>query len=162
MQAENEKKIHEAFEISIVLKGIHAVIEVVGGALLYLVPTDYLARIITNITQDELIQDSGDLIANYLLHVSQVMYAGGKTFAAWYLLSHGVIKVVLVIGLLRDKLWAYQASLVVLVVFIAYQLYRYSHTHSVGLLVLTVFDIVVIWLVSHEYRVKRGLVAIEQ
>jgi uncharacterized membrane protein len=50
---------------------------------------------------------------------------------AFYLLSHGLVKVLLVAGLLREKLWAYPASLIVLSAFIAYQTYRYSSTHSI-------------------------------
>ncbi len=41
--------------------------------------------------------------------------------------------------------------------FIAYQMYRFSYTHSIGLLVLTVFDLFVVWLVWKEYRVVLGL-----
>ena len=75
-------------------------------------------------------------------------------FYAFYLLSHGVVKLLLVAGLLRDKLWAYPASPVAMTLFIAYQLYRYSYTHGIGLLALTVFDLVVIWLVWHEWRAR--------
>ncbi|GAC1575862.1 MAG: hypothetical protein NVS3B5_07120 [Sphingomicrobium sp.] len=45
------------------------------------------------------------------------------------------------------KLWAYPASLVVMGLFIIYQLYRFSYTHGVGLILLTVFDLIVIALV---------------
>ena len=59
------------------------------------------------------------------------------------------------IGLLRNKLWAYPVSLAVLGLFIIYQLYRFSYSHGVGLLVLTGFDGVVMGLVWHEYRLIR-------
>lgn len=65
------------------------------------------------------------------------------------------MKLALVIGLLREKLWAYPASLIALALFIAYQLYRYAFTNSVGLLALTVFDLFVMLLVWHEYRLIR-------
>lgn len=64
-------------------------------------------------------------------------------------------KLLLVAGLLREKLWAYPASLAVLGLFIVYQLYRYSYTHGVGLIVLSLFDVMVIVLVWHEYRLVR-------
>lgn len=68
------------------------------------------------------------------------------------------MKVLLVIGLLKEKLSAYPASPVVLAAFIAYQLYRYSYTHSLGLIVLSVFDLVVVVLVWHEWCILRGRV----
>jgi uncharacterized membrane protein len=39
--------------------------------------------------------------------------------------------------------------------FIAYQVYRYTYTHSVGLVLLTVFDLFVMVLIWHEYRLVR-------
>jgi uncharacterized membrane protein len=87
--------------------------------------------------------------------VAQHLSVGTETFYAFYLLSHGLVNVALVIGLLRGRLWAYPVSLAVLVAFIAYQGYRYSYTHSIGLMVLTAFDIVIIWLIWHEWRLLR-------
>jgi len=78
-----------------------------------------------------------------------------QNFYAFYLLSHGVVKLFLVVGLLKGKLWSYPASLIVLGLFILYQLYRYSYTHGVGLIALTVFDIVVMALIWHEYGLVR-------
>ncbi len=65
-----------------------------------------------------------------------------------YLLNHGIVKRLLVIGLLHNKLWSYPASLVF--GFIIYQLYRFSYTQGAGLIVLTVFDGVVMGLIWHE------------
>jgi uncharacterized membrane protein len=72
-------------------------------------------------------------------------------------LSHGIVKLFLVVGLLRNKLWAYPAAIVVFVLFIAYQLYRLSSAPSPLLVLLTVFDVVVIGLTWHEYRIVLGL-----
>ena len=73
-------------------------------------------------------------------------------FYAVYLLIHGLVKLVLVAGLLRGLRWAYPASLVVMAMFVAYQLHRFSATHRVGLLVLSVFDLLVIALIWREWR----------
>jgi uncharacterized membrane protein len=43
----------------------------------------------------------------------------------------------------------------VLGLFIAYQIYRFSYTRSAGLVVLTVFDLLVIFLIWHEYQLIR-------
>jgi uncharacterized membrane protein len=39
--------------------------------------------------------------------------------------------------------------------FIAYQLYRYSYTHEIALVALSIFDLFVIALAIHEYRLLR-------
>ncbi len=48
-----------------------------------------------------------------------------------------------------------RTSLVVLGLFIVYQFYRFAYTHGAGLIVLTVFDVFVVELISHEYRLMR-------
>ncbi|TMV55178.1 DUF2127 domain-containing protein, partial [Thioclava sp. BHET1] len=72
-----------------------------------------------------------------------------------YLLIHGIVKLCVVAGLALEILWAYPASILVLIAFILYQLERFTHTHSIVLIALTAFDLVVIWLAWHEYQVMR-------
>ncbi len=147
-----EKSIHQLFEFSVFLKGLHAIIEIVGGILLYSISTSYIISTLENLAESELLNDPHDVVSNYLLHVSETFTGSGQSFAAYYLLSHGIIKMCLVVGLLRNKLWSYPASLVALGAFIIYQVYRYTFTHSIWLIVLTIFDFLVIWLIWHEYK----------
>jgi uncharacterized membrane protein len=151
----NERRIHRIFEISILLKGAHALIECIGGLVLAFVSTSAIPRLVNMLTQEELIEDPDDFVATHVLGFVQNYSVSTQHFYAFYLLSHGVIKVALVIGLLRNKLWAYPASLVVLGAFIVYQLYRFSYTHGFGLVVLTAFDVLVMGLIWHEYRLVR-------
>jgi uncharacterized membrane protein len=158
--AMHERQIHQIFEVSILLKGAHALIECACGVVLAFVSTSSIIHLVNRLTQDELVQNPHDFIATHLLGWAQGFSVQAQHFYAFYLLSHGVVKLLLVVGLLREKRWAYPASLAVLGLFVVYQLYRYSYTHGVGLLVLTVFDAIVIGLIWHEYRlVRRGLTA---
>jgi uncharacterized membrane protein len=150
-----EKRIHQLFEVSIALKGVHALIECAGGLALVLISAASIRGFVAAITQYELAEDPGDFIAGHLLDWAQALSVSTKNFFAFYLLSHGVVKLILVVALLRDRAWAYPASLVVLVLFIAYQAYRYTLTQSIFLVVLTVFDLIVIALIWHEYRLIR-------
>ena len=138
------------------LKGAHALIECLGGLLLFFVSTQAITGLVKALTQNELNEDPGDLVVTTLRDLAGNLSVSTERFYAWYLLSHGVIKLLLVIGLLRNQLWAYPASLVALVLFMAYQLYRFSFTHGIGLIVLTVFDLAVVVLIWHEYRIVRS------
>jgi uncharacterized membrane protein len=151
----NEHRIHQIFQVSVLLKGTHALIECLGGIALALVSTSSIANFVNAITQDELIKDPNDFVATHLLTMAHNFSVQTQHFYAFYLLSHGIVKVALVVGLLREKLWAYPASLIVLTLFVLYQLYRFSYTHGLGLIVLTLFDIVVMGLIWHEYGLMR-------
>lgn len=156
-----ERRIHELFEISVLLKGAHAVIECIGGLALALTANGAIATLVARLTQEELQEDRADYVANHLLAWAQAFSIETQHFYAFYLLSHGVVKLALVAGLLMRKLWAYPASLAILTLFIAYQLYRYSFTHSIGLIALTVFDLIVMALIWHEYRLLRAHLPVE-
>ena len=153
-----EKRIHQLFEVSVALKGLHALIEIVSGLLLYFVSTATIVALIDRLTKSELLEDPNDFIAHHVTRFGQGFSAEAHHFYAFYLLSHGLVKAVLVIGLLRQKLWAYPASFVVFGAFITYQLYRYSYTQDVSLILLSALDLIVIALAFHEYRLlKRHL-----
>jgi uncharacterized membrane protein len=151
----NERRIHRVFLLSVLLKGAHAVIECAGGLALALITTTAIANLVNRFTQEELIEDPNDILATHLLGLAQNFSVASKQFYAFYLLSHGAVKLLLVVGLLKGKLWSYPASLVVFGVFILYQLYRFSYTQGAGLIALTVLDIVVMLLIWHEYNLVR-------
>ena len=77
------------------------------------------------------------------------------TAAAVFLLSHGVVKLFLVVMLLRNKEWAYPVFIVVLAGLITYQIYQLSVSMAYWLLFLTIFDVIVLLLTWHEYRLRR-------
>jgi uncharacterized membrane protein len=151
----NERQIHQIFEISVLLKGVHALIECIGGIVLAFVNTSTITNLVNALTQEELVEDPKDFVETHLLSLAQDFTVSTQRFYAVYLLSHGLIKLLLVIGLLRNKLWAYPVSLFTLGLFIVYQLYRFSYTHGLGLIVLTLLDVVVVGLIWHEFRLVR-------
>ena len=151
----DEKRIHLIFQVSLWLKGAFALFEIAGGVLAYLVPQQFLLNLAAVLTRHELAEDPHDVIANYLLHAAQHYSVGTREFTAIYLVSHGLTKLWLIVGLLRERLWYYPTALVVFGLFIAYQVYRFSHTHSAFLLLITALDVLVIVLTWHEYRFLR-------
>src|SRR5436190_14262818 len=150
-----EKRIHEIFVVSVLFKGVHALIEIVGGIALYLTSTQTIVDFLNRVTRVQLLDDPDDWVGNHLFEFAQGFSVEAHHFYAFYLLSHGLVKSVLIVGLLREKLWAYPASFAVFGAFIAYQLYRYTYTHDIALILLSIFDLFVIYLAAHEYRLLR-------
>jgi len=143
------------FEVGIIGKGLNGAAELIGGVLLLLVSPDRIHRLIVAVTQGELSEDPRDFVATHLLHTASGLTGHAVLFGATYLLAHGVIKVALVIALLLDKIWAYPWMIVVLLVFIGYQLYRIVLHPTAGLIALTVFDTAIVALTWREYRQQR-------
>lgn len=148
----SRKALHGTFQLSILLKGLFALFESITGATLYFVPRRMLNRIAVTIGTLDLSQNRHDFINVHLRHLLAGVTGTGRHFAAAYLISHGVVKIVLVVELLRNRLWAYPLMIVVIGVFVGYQCYRFSLTHSPAMAALTVFDLGVIALTALEYR----------
>jgi uncharacterized membrane protein len=153
----SRKALHGTFQCSIVLKGLFALFESITGATLYFVPRRMLNRIAVAIGTLDLSRNRQDFINVHLRHSLAGITGTGRHFAAAYLISHGVVKVVLVVELLRNRLWAYPLMIIVIGVFVGYQCYRFSLTHSLAMAALTVFDLGVIALTVLEYREQLRL-----
>jgi uncharacterized membrane protein len=151
---ENEQKdiVHISFEIGLLLKGIDGLLEIIGGVLMLFLSPNRLNWLIRFFTQHELSEDPKDRVANLLITLSSSFSISTQQFAVFYLISHGIIKCILILLLWRRKLWAYPLTIVSLILFIAYQIYRYTLTQSVFLILLTVFDVVMIALTYLEYK----------
>lgn len=152
MNAKGKDVVHISFELGLIIKGIDGLLEIFGGFLLLYLNPNRMGRLVTLLTQHELSEDPKDLVANALIRFSHSFSISTQAFGVFYLISHGVIKSVLILLLWRKKLWAYPLTIASLVLFIAYQIYRYSVHASMLLLLLTVFDIVMIILTFIEYK----------
>lgn len=147
------------FRITLVLKGVDGLLEMVGGVLLLLVTPDQISSLVRTLTQHELSVDSGDLLANAARHAADSLTVSASTFAAVYLLLHGLVKIVLVWAVLKDYLWAYPWMIAFLLIFIGFQCYQIAVSFSWALVVLTLFDVLVVWLTRREYGVQRNRAA---
>jgi uncharacterized membrane protein len=145
-----EKEIRLVFVISLILKALNAIGQTLLGIVLLF--TSDITGTIYSLAQKELLEDPGDFFATHVSRIASSLSAETQLFGALYLLSHGVIKLFLVWGMMKNKLWAYPASLAVFALFIVYQIIRFTSTHSIFLVLLTIFDIFVIWLIWHEYK----------
>lgn len=153
----SEKNIKILFAYSLFLKAVFSVFEIISGSLVFLVTKQYLMNKIALLTAGELSQDPNDLFSHYLIKIAQTFSIDSKHFVGLYLLSHGTIKLFLIINLFRGKMWAYPVSIAVFSLFIVYEVNRFLHTHSPWLLLFTFFDVVVIALTAHEYTYNKKL-----
>lgn len=155
LRALREKYIYRLFRTGILLKGILSATEIFAGIFVLFFDPAIVGNAIITASQNELIEEPGNFIATHALMLAQQFSLTPQVFLAVYLLSRGLIKLALVIALLKNQLWAYPASLVVLGLFMIYQMYQITLGHSALLIALTLFDIIIMWLIWHEYQLVR-------
>lgn len=157
---ENTPNLDKAFHLSLYLKGLDGLLETIGGILLLIINPSEINRFANWLTQGELSKDPHDFIAHHILKTAHDLTGASLIFGALYLLSHGILKIVLVVEVLRDHLWAYIALIVVTALFVIYQVYRLAVVKfSIGLVLLTILDLVIIYLTSKEYAKHKNRAA---
>jgi uncharacterized membrane protein len=144
--------VHKIFELGILIKGIDGVLQVLGGILLMFFNPIRLNKLVVFITQHELSQDPNDVIVNYVINLSNSFSINAQHFGVIYLISHGLVKLILYLLLLNNKRGAYPIAIISLIAFIFYQMYRYSISSSIFMLILTFFDIIMVVLTLIEYK----------
>jgi uncharacterized membrane protein len=138
--ATREKILHRSFLISAWLKGGAGLLEILAGIPFFFVTPKSIEAFVVWLTAPELSEDPSDWITRRAVpHFS----ADTALFAGAYLV------------MLRRKLWAYPTSLWFLALFIVYQCYRYAYTHSIWLVLLTIVDLIVAYLIWHEYQSRK-------
>jgi len=140
------------YKLGLWIKGIDGVLEMAGGLFLLFVSQPQLGQLVTFLTQRELTEDPGDWIASHLRDAVNQLSPNTKLFGSMYLLGHGIIKLFLMVGLLRNWPWSYRPAIAFLLVFIGYQVYRMSLHFSLALVLVSLLDAAIVLLVWREYR----------
>jgi uncharacterized membrane protein len=154
-ETRTELTVDSIFRISVIAKGVTSAFEVLGGFLAVLIPPSAVVGYIVARSERELIEEPGDYIATHVLQYMHSINVPGRTFIAIYLITRGLLKLLLVAALLKKQYWAYPVAIIVLLLFMAYEVYGIIAAHSVLMVFTAVFDTVVIWSISREYRVLQ-------
>jgi uncharacterized membrane protein len=142
----------KVFEVSLLIKGIDGLIELLTGLGIWILTPEKLSRWVIRLAQNELKADPSNFIGHYFLHLGQKDAHDTGVFVIAYLVSHGILKLIIVFGLSRNLWWAYPFSFVVLTLFILYQVYAILTHFTLSMFLLTLFDLFVLALVWREYQ----------
>lgn len=93
-------------------------------------------------THDVIFQSIGHALAH---HGFPITY-----FLAAYLLFWGIMDIFLSISMLRHYLWAFPSSMLIMALFIVYEIFRFTHTHSPILFGFIFIDLFILYLIYHE------------
>lgn len=148
--------LHEAFEIGVTVKAAFAAAETLAGIGLFFLSTGWVKAAARWLTAGELGEDPGDRLSGWIMAAAQAYSVSTQHFWAAYLLVHGAVKLCAVAALLARVRWAYPLSILILLGFIVWQMQKWLVSHAALMLGLSLFDVLVIWLVWHEYRTMAG------
>jgi len=152
---QQEQSIRHYFFWSVFIKGAISLAEMVGGILFLFVPVALVVDFATYPIEHWLAVHPGNFVGVHLLSLMQEFTMFGGALIGFYLFTRGFIKLMLVVALLKDQLWAYPLSIIILGLFIVYQSYEIFAKHSVLMTLVTIFDLVVVYFVWREYGILK-------
>lgn len=156
---QEEHVVYEFFLASVLLKGFISIAEVIAAVAVFFIPPTLIVSLALSILTYVPIASVQEALMREVAHYTE----GAVVFVAFYLFSRGIIKVVLIAGLLKNKLIAYPLSLIVFALLIVYQCYQIATQHSLIVVGITLFDLVVMYFVYREWKIvlrHRGLVGV--
>ncbi|MDE1919519.1 MAG: DUF2127 domain-containing protein [Patescibacteria group bacterium] len=153
-KAEREKDILWLFDVALVLKAIHGAFDILAAVLVLTISPAFVVRVAEFVTAGELAQEPNDFVATGIRDAAHAFAVHPHFFVALYLVFHGAIKLMLVIGIFAGKRIAYPLLMLSLVVFGAYEAYRGFERQESLLYALAAFDFLLLVLTVHEYRLR--------
>lgn len=144
------------YTVGIIIKGFDGLLEVVAGMAILVSPQ--LVHAALTALAGELGEYNAHVwqfVAEYIARVDSDLVRSGATFLITFLLVHGLVKLALVYCLFKEIIRAYPVALMVLLLFLLYQIYVLVVQPTIGMVVFTVLDAAIIWLVWGEYRDLR-------
>ena len=151
--------VHRAFWWSLFIKGLDGLLQFLGGIAVLLVPPGTLGNTYRYWTRFLFAHPhAGNPEANFIRDAAHSFGMGVPLLVAIYLLVNGTIKLLLVYGLLRERLWVFPAAFVGFGLFFSLEVYRLFVHFYWGILILMCISIFVITMVALEYRKVRKVV----
>ena len=157
MKSLPEKDYHELFRIAILVKAVDGFIEICAGIFLYFVNLATIGALFFSVFHQEIAENPRDAFWAFIINEWHSFSLSGHTFWGLLFFAHGATKLALSVALLKDRLWAYPVAALVFTLFVGYEIYSLTNTPTLFLWLITIFDVIVIGLILHEYsRVKKN------
>ncbi len=149
--------VDRAFRISLFIKGFDGVMQLIGGTLLLFIEPQTLGSWMNFLTRHLFSSNPNNVVAHFLQHQAENLSVSTTLIVSLYMLSHAVIKLGLVYGLLKEKLWVFPFAFVGFGIILSIEAYRIIFHFFWGVCILMSFDIFVLTMVILEYRKLKGL-----
>lgn len=145
------KFLHQLYKASVIIKGIDGILEIIGGFLLIFFSPLTITRTVLFLARIELTKDPRHHLLSYFYQIASGIPLHRRHFYSLLFISHGAVKLILVGGLMKNRLWAYPTTMVIFTAFVFYQISEIYSSPSILLVVITVIDVFVVLLIGREY-----------
>ena len=143
---------HRLFVVAMWWRIGYGVLRIIFGLAVLKVVGMPLIDVVSSMMGHELNTDPNDMLYSFInsLLINHPVYV--TYFLSFYFIFWGIVDVVLSYNLIKHRLWAFPMSVLLIALFILYELVRFGHTHSKILLAVMIVDICILWFIWREYK----------
>jgi uncharacterized membrane protein len=145
-----------AFFVAVAVKGIDGLIETLAGLAVAIVGTPGIYALVIQITAPELDLHPDSRAVHLIRHGAFDLAHVSSRFIIIWLLVHGILKLVLAVELLRERMWIFPVAAATLSGFVIYMASRLAVHWSPWLVAFALFDLITVALVLNEWRAHRA------
>jgi uncharacterized membrane protein len=157
-----QQKFHWLFEAGAVLKALDGTAEFVLGLFFFFASAQAVNGLIFSLTGDELTEQPRDWFIQLIFHSWSGFSASAQTFWAIIFVGNGIIKLLLVLALFKEKFNTYPYIAAAFALLAGYQIYHIIGSPSLILSLITIFDIIFIVLIIQEYHFRRVIYFLDE
>lgn len=151
-----EKKADHLFKIFISIKASYGLIEIAIGSFLLFANHRTVYSFSRFLVRKELIENPTDWLANHFVEISENLKPGTQKIIAIYLLTYGIIKLIFIYEVFKDRIRFYPYALSVFCTALLYMMYKLFTNFTWFMLLLAIFEAITIYLTwIHYQNLKR-------
>jgi uncharacterized membrane protein len=155
-KSRKEKVFELLFSLSMILKGIDGIIELLGGIAFAAVNKEKMLQWFYDFLMNEkAFQISNETILKWVTAFSDALQTNVRVFITIILIGNGIIKIVMAIALLMRKYAAFPWSLFFLVLLFVYQIVQTIQSPSWFLYFFDAFDFAIILVIWKQYLLLK-------
>jgi len=140
------------YEAGLVIKAIDGFFESLSGILILVISPAAIKSATKSLTSHSLSKNPHNFWASYVAKTGTTLASGHNYFLAAFFLINGGVKLGLVICLFLNQYWAYPVALVILNLFLVYEIVQFIIKPTLGLAFLSLLDALIIWLIYREWQ----------
>jgi uncharacterized membrane protein len=157
LQRKQDKSfVHRAFWWSLFIKGLDGLLQLIGGIAVLVAEPGTLGRTYRYFSRFLVGHRAHNPEADFIREAATSFHISVPILVSIYLLANAAIKLLLVYGLFKERLWVFPAAFVGFGILFSLEAYRISVHFHWGILILMCISIFVITMVALEYKKVRS------
>ena len=143
------------FRLSMWWRIFYGVLRLILGITILRIVGKPLSQFVYTLMSHEISGKKGDAVLEMLYRFLEIHQFTASYFIAGYFIFWGSVDIFLSVCVLKGIKKAYPVTMGLIVLFVCYGAFRFSHTHSLILLSVIVIDLGILLLINQEYKKIR-------